>query len=164
MFANARRRAGELENKCFANTWVLVCRQRADERLEQANWFPRMRGRENETKRESQWVKRGRFECRRRLQALCGKTKAVSRKCSTQLPSWPQQHPPVSLTQAHTHTHKHSSCSLSPQQPSVPIQPRTHLPPSLSRLQQPPAACIWQNTFSTTLSATYFSTNNSLKF
>lgn len=91
---------------------VLVCCWRADKRLEPANWFPRMRRRENGTKRE--WESgEGEVQIQTEASSTRSKTKAVSRKCSTQLPSWPQQHPPVSLMQAHTHAGTHKLPSVS---------------------------------------------------
>lgn len=63
--------------------------------------------REAERIKETIWIERD-------ASSTCSKTKAVSGKCYTQLPCWPQQHPPVSLLHNDTQT----SCPLSPQQPT----------------------------------------------
>lgn len=107
--------------------------------------------------RENERVERERFKYRQRLQALGAKQKPSHGNAPHSYPPDPSN-THQSHSCRHTHMQAHTSCPLSPQQPTSQFpssQEATFLPVSLG-LQQPPAVCIWPNTFSTTLSAYYF--------
>lgn len=70
-------------------------------------------------------IREGKIQIETEASKTWSKTKAVSRKCSTQLPSWPRQHPPVSLMSTHTHT---ALCLHSNR--LVSSHPTKNLPPS----------------------------------